>query len=62
MQAEKWWKNESDFWNKKGRTLKAVPGQSTRPTTDKVKESIFNMIGPYFDGDGPLIYLLEVVV
>ncbi|MGE6631274.1 16S rRNA (guanine(966)-N(2))-methyltransferase RsmD [Bacillus sp. NPDC077027] len=35
---------------KKGRSLKAVPGQSTRPTTDKVKESIFNMIGPYFDG------------
>lgn len=35
---------------KKGLPLKAVPGQSTRPTTDKVKESIFNMIGPYFDG------------
>ncbi|KMK77097.1 16S rRNA (guanine(966)-N(2))-methyltransferase RsmD [Alkalihalobacillus pseudalcaliphilus] len=35
---------------KKGITLKAVPGNSTRPTTDKVKESIFNMIGPYFQG------------
>ncbi|NEW05500.1 16S rRNA (guanine(966)-N(2))-methyltransferase RsmD [Paenibacillus sp. SYP-B3998] len=34
----------------KGRLLKAVPGTSTRPTTDKVKESIFSMIGPYFDG------------
>ncbi|MFB6466522.1 16S rRNA (guanine(966)-N(2))-methyltransferase RsmD [Cytobacillus sp. Hz8] len=34
----------------KGKTLKAVPGSSTRPTTDKVKEAIFNMIGPYFDG------------
>ncbi|WP_026690019.1 16S rRNA (guanine(966)-N(2))-methyltransferase RsmD [Alteribacter aurantiacus] len=34
----------------KGVTLKAVPGDSTRPTTDKVKESIFNMIGPYFHG------------
>lgn len=34
----------------KGRTLKAVPGTSTRPTTDKVKESLFNMIGPYFSG------------
>lgn len=34
----------------KGRPLKAVPGISTRPTTDKVKESIFNIIGPYFDG------------
>lgn len=34
----------------KGRTLASVPGNSTRPTTDKVKESIFNMIGPYFSG------------
>jgi 16S rRNA (guanine966-N2)-methyltransferase len=34
----------------KGRPLKAVPGSSTRPTTDKVKESIFNIIGPYFNG------------
>lgn len=35
---------------KKGLHLKAVPGTSTRPTTDKVKEAIFNIIGPYFDG------------
>lgn len=34
----------------KGKSLKAVPGNSTRPTTDKVKEAIFNMIGPYFSG------------
>jgi len=34
----------------KGLPLKAVPGAGTRPTTDKVKESIFNMIGPYFEG------------
>lgn len=34
----------------KGRFLKAVPGSSTRPTTDKVKEAIFNIIGPYFTG------------
>ncbi|WP_312115005.1 16S rRNA (guanine(966)-N(2))-methyltransferase RsmD [Brevibacillus reuszeri] len=34
----------------RGRRLAAVPGKGTRPTTDKVKESIFNMIGPYFDG------------
>lgn len=34
----------------KGRRLHAVPGTNTRPTTDKIKESIFNMIGPYFDG------------
>ncbi|WP_209125483.1 16S rRNA (guanine(966)-N(2))-methyltransferase RsmD [Alkalihalobacillus sp. BA299] len=35
---------------KKGQPLKAVPGTTTRPTTDKVKESIFNIIGPYFNG------------
>ncbi|MCG7407550.1 16S rRNA (guanine(966)-N(2))-methyltransferase RsmD [Paenibacillus sp. ACRRX] len=34
----------------KGRQLKAVPGKGTRPTTDKVKEAMFSMIGPYFDG------------
>lgn len=33
----------------KGHPLKAVPGSSTRPTTDKVKESLFSIIGPYFD-------------
>ena len=33
-----------------GRPLKAVPGNATRPTTDKVKEALFNMIGPFFDG------------
>ena len=30
-----------------GRRLKAVPGMKTRPTTDKVKESMFNIIGPF---------------
>lgn len=35
---------------KKGLTLQAVPGKHTRPTSDKVKESIFNMVGPFFDG------------
>ncbi|MBS4207739.1 16S rRNA (guanine(966)-N(2))-methyltransferase RsmD [Bacillus sp. FJAT-50079] len=34
----------------KGRTLKGVPGNQTRPTTDKVKETMFNVIGPYFSG------------
>lgn len=34
----------------RGRKLQAVPGMATRPTTDKVKESLFNMIGPYFNG------------
>lgn len=33
-----------------GRKLSAVPGMATRPTTDKVKEALFNIIGPYFDG------------
>lgn len=34
----------------KGRQLKAVPGKSTRPTTNKVKEALFQVIGPYFQG------------
>lgn len=38
----------------KGLPLKAVPGNTTRPTTDKVKESVFNMIGPFFDGGNAL--------
>src|SRR5512136_594459 len=29
----------------KGRTLKAVPGEGTRPITDRVKESLFNILG-----------------
>ncbi|MFC7061319.1 16S rRNA (guanine(966)-N(2))-methyltransferase RsmD [Halobacillus seohaensis] len=38
----------------KGRQLKPVPNHKTRPTTDKVKESLFQMIGPYFDGGSAL--------
>ena len=34
----------------KSRQLKTVSSHLTRPTTDKNKENIFNMIGPYFDG------------
>ncbi|WP_424320635.1 16S rRNA (guanine(966)-N(2))-methyltransferase RsmD [Lacticaseibacillus chiayiensis] len=34
----------------RGMRLNAVSGNQTRPTADKVKESMFNMIGPYFDG------------
>ncbi|SNZ09320.1 16S rRNA (guanine(966)-N(2))-methyltransferase RsmD [Terribacillus aidingensis] len=34
----------------KGRALKAVPNQLTRPTTDKVKESLFQVLGPFFEG------------
>lgn len=36
--------------DRKGMPLKAITGNTTRPTTDKVKESIFNMIGPFFNG------------
>lgn len=34
----------------RGRKLEAVPGSKTRPTSDKVKESLFNRIGPFFEG------------
>jgi len=30
----------------KGRRLKSVPGITTRPITDRTKESLFNIIGP----------------
>ncbi|MDF2556204.1 MAG: rsmD [Bacillales bacterium] len=33
-----------------GLPLKVLDGQTTRPTTDKVKESMFNIVGPYFEG------------
>ncbi|MGT2934337.1 16S rRNA (guanine(966)-N(2))-methyltransferase RsmD [Streptococcus castoreus] len=33
-----------------GRFLKTLDGKTTRPTSDKVRGAIFNMIGPYFDG------------
>ncbi|MBC1434617.1 16S rRNA (guanine(966)-N(2))-methyltransferase RsmD [Paenilisteria rocourtiae] len=36
---------------RKGHHLKAVPGTNTRPTTDKIKESLFSIIGPFFDGE-----------
>lgn len=34
----------------KGRKLAAVPGDSTRPITDRVKESLFDIIGPDIQG------------
>lgn len=34
----------------KGHRLASVPGTDTRPTTDRVKEALFNIIGPYFSG------------
>ncbi len=33
-----------------GRPLKTLDGKTTRPTSDKVRGAIFNMIGPYFAG------------
>jgi 16S rRNA (guanine966-N2)-methyltransferase len=34
----------------KGKRLKMVPGKHVRPTTDRVKESLFAVIGPFFAG------------
>lgn len=36
----------------RGRKLKAVPGDTTRPITDRVKESLFNIIGADLTLDG----------
>jgi len=33
-----------------GRPIKTLEGKTTRPTSDKVRGAMFNMIGPYFDG------------
>ncbi len=35
----------------KGVPLKSLDGDNTRPTSDKVKESVFNRLGQYFDGE-----------
>ncbi len=34
-----------------GIPLKAPVGDKTRPTTDRIKESVFNVLQPYLDGD-----------
>ena len=34
----------------KGRRLESVPGESTRPITDRVKESLFNILSPEIVG------------
>ena len=34
----------------RGRKLKSVPGDSTRPITDRVKEALFNILGPDIQG------------
>lgn len=33
----------------RSRIIKSLSGDNTRPTTDKVKEALFNTIGPYFE-------------
>lgn len=37
-----------------GRPLETLYGQNTRPTSDRLKETIFNIIGPYFKGGNVL--------
>lgn len=37
-----------------GRPLKTLAGENTRPTADKLKETLFNIIGPYFKGGNVL--------
>lgn len=37
-----------------GRPLKSLAGENTRPTADKLKETMFNIIGPYFKGGNVL--------
>lgn len=35
----------------RGRKLHTLPGGNTRPMMDRMKEAIFQIIGPYFDGE-----------
>lgn len=34
----------------KGRTLATLEGMNTRPMMDRMKESVFNILGPFFEG------------
>ena len=36
----------------KGRTLRTLPSDDTRPTSDRAKESLFNILMPYLHGAG----------
>src|SRR3982751_2860140 len=36
---------------KKGHTIEAPPGRGTRPTSDRVRENIFNILGPVDGAD-----------
>lgn len=35
----------------RGRTLKSPPGSRTRPTSDRLRETLFNILNPRIDGD-----------
>ena len=37
--------------SKRGHTIEAPPGRGTRPTSDRVRENIFNILGPVDDAD-----------
>jgi 16S rRNA (guanine966-N2)-methyltransferase len=34
---------------RKGHTIQAPPGRGTRPTSDRVRENVFNLLGPIDD-------------
>jgi 16S rRNA (guanine966-N2)-methyltransferase len=34
----------------RGRRIRSVPGETTRPITDKVREALFNILGPDIEG------------
>ncbi len=34
----------------KSRTIQTLKGETTRPSSDRLKEAMFNQIGPYFSG------------
>jgi len=38
----------------RGRRLEVPPGNGTRPTSDKVRQAVFNVLGQYFDGGAVL--------
>jgi 16S rRNA (guanine966-N2)-methyltransferase len=37
--------------SRKGHTIQAPPGRGTRPTSDRVRENVFNIIGPVDDAE-----------
>lgn len=40
--------------DRRGLQFEAVKGNNTRPSTDKVREALFNALGQYFDGGNSL--------